>query len=136
MQAPLLKACLGHTNNNGPPKSARSPETIHSHQNTLTSPCQHPSTAVPEASCMASSCSSQLAAFQPPGTATTAWRHSNASGKLNFSSRAVPTRQCPEIYLLACKDGQAINDDRSTESVLLERQECLVLLFCFCFPVN
>lgn len=39
------------------PNSARSPETIHSPKNTLSSPSQCPSTAVPETSCIASSCS-------------------------------------------------------------------------------
>lgn len=101
-------ACLGQRNNNGPLKTARNPKTIYSPRNTFTSPGQCTSTAVSETSCIASSCSSQLAVYP------VSWHGYNSreilkcireirfplETQLQFSSKAVPTRQCPEIYLL------------------------------------
>lgn len=61
-------ACLGHTNNNGPPKSARSPKSIHSPKNTLSSPCQCPGPPAWPAAVPASwLLSSLLEQLQQPG---------------------------------------------------------------------
>lgn len=129
-------ACLGQRNNNGPLKTARTPKTIYSPRNTFTSPCQCTSTAVSETSCIASSCSSQLAVFP------VSWHGYNSreilkcireihfplETQLQFSSKAVPTRHALK-YIFFQRIGFLSNAVLLNISIALQHAAVQVLLF-------